>query len=146
MMAQRGNGIGKNGCALVEAKIRSVRQRYRSDCGVACVAMVAGVPYQLAFSELGFSEKDSRFYTRHGQLAKALENLGCLVQRRRFRSWEDISGWAILPVNHRCSRQHFHWVVYDGNTVLDPYPTRPCREKDVTRYRASGWYLAAARL
>lgn len=124
--------------------IRCVRQKYRSDCGVACVAMLAGVSYQVAFNAFGFHEGETRFYTGHGQLLEALEKLGCGVKRKRFRSWEDISGSAILPVNHRCDRRHFHWVVYDGKAIIDPYPKRPPRQKNTNRYRASGWYLLAA--
>lgn len=123
-------------------KLKRVRQRYRSDCGVACVAMVAQVKYQQAFDVFGFTEED-RFYTRHKHLMEALEKLGCEVQRKMFRSWEDIPGHAILPVNRRCEGKHFHWVVYDGKAVLDPNPQRPAREKSFKRYRASGWYLLA---
>lgn len=108
---------------------------------MACVAMLAGVSYQVAFNVLGFREEGKQFYTRHGQLADALAKLGCEVSWRRFRSWEAIAGCAILPVNHRCERRHFHWVVYDGEVVLDPYPKRPGRQKNTSRYRASGWYL-----
>lgn len=123
--------------------IRRVRQRYRSDCGVACVAMLAGVQYWQAFDAFEFSEEGNGFYTGHGHLVEALEKLGCQVIRKRFTSWEDVPGSAILPVNHRCNRCNFHWVVYDGREILDPYPTRPSRQKATKRYRASGWYLLA---
>ena len=123
--------------------IRRVRQRYRSDCGVACVAMLAQVPYQRAFDACGFSESERRFYTSHAQLTKALNILGCKVQRKKFSSWGDIPGCAILPVNHRCNRCNFHWVAYDGKYVRDPNPKRPPRMRSIERYRASGWYFLA---
>lgn len=122
-------------------KLRRVRQRTKSDCGVACVAMIARVRYREAFSAFGFSEHEKRFYTNHGQLVAALENLGCEVQRKKFSSWQNIPGCAIVPVNHRCNRRNFHWVVYDGKFVLDPNPKRKPRVKSFERYRASGWYL-----
>lgn len=123
--------------------IRRVRQRKRSDCGVACVAMIAGVSYQEAFDVFCFDDGEKYFYTRHSHLVEALESLGCEVQRKWFSSWQDVAGRAIIPVNHRCNRRNFHWIVYDGKTVLDPNPERPSREKRLARYRASGWYLLA---
>lgn len=122
-------------------RMRRVRQRFRSDCGVACVAMVAGVGYREAFDAFGFVEGERHFYTNHGQLVRALEVLGCTVERRKFTSWENIPGRAILPVNHRCNRRNFHWVVFDGRAVRDPNPEREPQVKDFKRYRASGWYL-----
>lgn len=124
--------------------IRRVRQRTRSDCGVACVAMIAGVSYQQAFDVFCFSDRKKAFYTGHSHLVDALESLGCEVQRNWFRSWEEIPGCAIVPVNHRCDRKNYHWVVYDGKAVRDPNPKRPARQRDFKRYRASGWYLLAA--
>lgn len=110
---------------------------------MACVAMIAGVSYQQAFDVFGFAKRRKKFYTRHSQLVRALEKLGCEVKRWWFRSWEEIPGCAIVPVNHRCNRRNFHWVAYDGRAVLNPNPKYPARERSVNRYRASGWYLLA---
>jgi|SRR3989338_2155404 len=122
-------------------KIRRVWQRYKSDCGVACVAMIAGVSYEQAFEAFCFSEEAKKFYTSRGQLIEALEELGFTMHWKMFRSWEEVPGCAIVPVNHRCNRKNFHWVVYDGKAVFDPNPNRPGRQKSFRRYRASGWYL-----
>lgn len=118
-------------------KIKQVFQRYKNDCGVACVAMVARASYELAFDALDFPEEAKKFYTSRSQLTEALEKLGFMAQRKWFRSWEEIPGCAIVPVNHRCNRRNFHWVVYDGKAVLDPYAKRPAN----ARCHASGWYL-----
>lgn len=126
---------------IVMSAIRRVRQRYRSDCGVACVAMLAQVSYSIAFDVFGFAEGERSFYTCHRQIADALQNLGCKIQRRKFCSWGDISGAAILPVNHRCERSNFHWVVFDGKYIRDPNPNRLPRLRCFERYRASGWYF-----
>lgn len=122
-------------------KIRYMRQRSESDCGVACVAMVAGVTHRQAFEMFGFHNGEEVFYTRHSQLIDALEKLGCVVQRKVFRSWRKIPGCAIVPVNHRKNRKYFHWVVFDGEAILDPNPDRPERQRNFRRYRAKGWYL-----
>lgn len=122
-------------------KIRRIRQRTRSDCGVACVAMIAGVRYWEAFNAFGFADGENRFYTSRGQLVEALGNLGYEMKWKKFRSWEDVAGCAIIPVNHRCDRRNFHWVAYDGKFVRDPNPKRPPRMRSFERYHASGWYL-----
>lgn len=121
-----------------------VHQRKKSDCGVACVAMIAGVSYQQAFDVFDFPEGSKTFYTQHSQLTKALNRLGYDVRRKMFRTWEVIPGHAIVPVNHRCNRRKFHWVVYDGRGVLDPNPKRDALDNDFKRFRASGWYLLAS--
>lgn len=116
-------------------RIRLVPQRYSTDCGVACVAMIAGVSYQEAFDAIGFTAERKQFYTTHTCVTNALRRLGISVKRRKFRSWQEISGPAIVPVNHRSSGQFFHWVVFDGRRILDPKQTK------CLRYRASGFCL-----
>lgn len=118
-------------------KIKRIFQRRKNDCGVACVAMVARVSYEQAFDALDFPEGTKKFYTSRNQIIEALGKFGILMQRKWFRSWEEIPGCAIVPVNHRCNRKNFHWVVYDGKAVLEPYAKRP----ESARCLASGWYL-----
>lgn len=125
-------------------KIRRIRQRNKSDCGIACVAMMAGVRYREAFRAFDFAEDEVKLYTTHGRLISALEKLGCKVKKRKFSSWGGITNCAIIPVNHRCNRKKFHWVVYDGKSVLDPNPRCPPRTKKFDGYRASGVYLLSA--
>lgn len=120
-------------------KIRFVPQRYSSDCGVACIAMIAGVSYQEAFDVIGFPEERTQFYTTHTCLTNALRRLGVLVMRRKFRSWHDIAGLAIVAVNHRRNRRYFHWVIFDGAAIIDPSPKGKLKKN--IRYLASGRYL-----
>lgn len=70
---------------------------------MACVAMLARVTYQQAFDAFGFSDRERRFYTSHGQIAEALQILGFTIQWKKFSNWEAIPGCAILGVNHRCN-------------------------------------------
>lgn len=121
--------------------IQRVLQRYKSDCGVACVAMVARVSYQQAFVAIGFAPGQTKFYTGHRQLTAALRRLGLTVHWKMFRSWAAISGIAIVAVNHRYQRMNFHWVVFDGVCILDPFPRKPTAATKPKRYHASGWYL-----
>lgn len=99
----------------------------------------SGVSYQQAFDAIGFSEEHKQFYTTHTCLTNALRKLGVSVMWRKFRSWHDIPGLAIVAVNHRRNRRYFHWVIFDGAAILDPSPKGKLKKS--IRYRASGRYL-----
>lgn len=121
-------------------KIQYVRQRGKSDCGVASVAMVTGVTYEKAFLAIGFEDGESEFFTTHSMLTEAIRTLGAEVRWRKFRAWSLVEGRAVVAVNHRYNRQYFHWIVFCEGELFDPY--RPERSVvDISRYKASGWYL-----
>lgn len=111
-----------------------------ADCGVACVAMLAGCSYRQAFDIFGFAENQSEFYTRHHHLIRALKKLGCAVKRKRFRSWRGIRGRAIVAVNHT-QNGYWHWVAFDGEAILDPKPGRLERKTDLRGLHGKGVYL-----
>lgn len=125
--------------------MKRVQQRSieHADCGVACVAMLAGCSYHQAFEAFEFAGNQSEFYTRHHHLISALEKLGCAVKRKRFRSWREIRGRAIVAVNHT-QDGYWHWVAFDGEAVLDPKPGRPRRKKDLRGLHGKGVYLNGA--
>lgn len=114
-----------------------------ADCGVACVAMLAGRSYQQAFEVFGFAENQSEFYTRHHHLISALEKLGCAAKRKRFRSWRVIRGRAIVAVNHT-QDGYWHWVAFDGEAILDPKPGKTGRKTDLRGLRGMGLYIVRA--
>ena len=116
------------------------QQRKRSDCGVACVAMVSGVDYQTAFDAMGFPDFARDYYSKHLRVAKALQQLGRTVQWKKFKSWKEIPGHAIVAVNHRVNRTYFHWVAFAEELIFDPNP-RIGINQNWGLYRASGWYL-----
>jgi ABC-type bacteriocin/lantibiotic exporter with double-glycine peptidase domain len=111
-----------------------------ADCGVACVAMLAGCSYQKAFKAFGFADDRRKFYTLHHHLISALGKLGCAVKRKRFRSWREISGRAIVAVNHR-QNGYWHWVAFDGVAILDPKPDNLERKTDLRGLHGEGQYL-----
>lgn len=119
-------------------RIQHVFQRRESDCGVACVAMIAGMSYEQAFDAIGYEEDWKHFYTTHRALTNILRELGWNIIWKKFRSWDAIPGCAIVAVNHRCNRRYFHWVVFDGAMIFDPLPES---KRMAGGYRASGWYL-----
>ena len=111
-----------------------------ADCGVACVAMVAGCSYQKAFAAFEFAKGQCVFYTWHHHLISALEKLGCTVKRKKFRTWGEIGGKAIVAVDHTKNGK-WHWVAFDGETILDPKPKKVERKKDYRGKRGRGQYL-----
>ena len=98
------------------------------DCGIACVAMVANVPYEWAlraFRRIEGKESTSSFYTNHTHVEQMLANLGKKTERIRFSSWRDIEHHAIVKVNLKKSGG-WHWVAFDAGrqhaTAHDPKP------------------------
>ncbi|MHB8255245.1 MAG: cysteine peptidase family C39 domain-containing protein [Acidiferrobacter sp.] len=130
--------------------LRRVAQRHwdAADCGIACVATMARVPYDtalLAFRELPGRRRSRSFYTRHGELESMLEFLGVSTYRLRFRSWREIPTHAIVKVNVRANGS-WHWVVYDAGrrcrVVHDPKPSKRRLITDFRGLRGSGAYIA----
>ena len=111
-------------------RTRLVRQRERSDCGVACLAMVAGIDYLEAldtFEGLGYADKKSRLATNFSELAAALSRHGLAARLKRWRGWDEFSGLGILKTRASDWSSHgpWHWVVAEsqpscGYLVRDP--------------------------
>lgn len=116
---------------------RSIEQ---GDCGVACVAMLAGCTYRHAFATFGFAENQRDFYTEHRHLIGALQNLGCAAKLKKFSSWRKISGHSIVAVNHT-QEGYWHWVAFDGRSILDPHPDRPGRKMDFRGLHGKWMYV-----
>ena len=124
--------------------MKRVQQKsvYYGDCGVACVAMLAGCTYEHAFNALGFNDEHGEYYyTRHFHLFDALNRLGFIVQRKHFCSWNDVGGHAIVAVNHT-QYGYWHWVAFDGSAILDPKPNRPGRKTDFRGLKGRGIYFS----
>lgn len=120
---------------LGENAMRLVKQRNENGCGVACVAMIAGVTYSQARA-LMFGERAGG-YTDTAQLREALGALGIQTAPKlvlfKSEAPQDLPFNAILKTNRRT--KDWHWVVWDcrRQKVLDPR-TPPYR-----RYRHSSY-------
>tara|TARA_R110000782_G_scaffold132359_5_gene224394 strand:+ start:48980 stop:49372 length:393 start_codon:yes stop_codon:yes gene_type:complete len=111
--------------------MRRIKQRYGDDCGIACVAMVAGVPYAQAAEKFSLKPNGSRL-TNTKDLITALRLLGVSVEgdhleplpkqsyrwRAALREDECV---AILKSPTRKNGK-WHWRVYDPvrDRVVDP--------------------------
>lgn len=107
-----------------------VLQRTPSDCGVACLAMAAGITYARAayiFEHLGLTKKRKGrpvFSSNFRDLQRALAILGRPCRLRRFSTWDAVQGPAIIKVDNG-TRYNWHWVYAtrteeQGLMLLDP--------------------------
>jgi hypothetical protein len=118
--------------------IAKIFQRLRSDCGVACAAMLLGKPYEdtlLLFIAAGLDKRVGRhlpFCSKVGELQKVLEADGAIIKRQRFTDWDSLKTPCIAKTLVRPNGD-WHWVVIDrdpelGIYVLDPCEVLPCYE------------------
>jgi len=107
--------------------MRRIQQRTESDCGVACVAMLACVSYEDAYKAVyGEGRKG---LTSAGKLSAALSRLGRRPVKgrmvsKRMTALRSLPHDALLKVQPlTCSTKH--WVVWDKKRQmkLDPYHT-----------------------
>lgn len=93
-------------------------------CGVACVAMVAGVGYWTACEAIFGPEPPLRHRTHTADLRRGLKRLGIDTADRLSplgdRSLSDLAASAIVKANPR--QDGWHWVVWDAGRrrLLDP--------------------------
>ena len=104
--------------------VRRVVQKDRDGCGVACVAMLAGVTYKRA-KDVMFGN-DSVSLTSTADLYNALKifrkrPLGKRLIPLRTRSYRDLDANALLKIA-RPGKSWWHWIVWDARRkeFLDP--------------------------
>lgn len=104
--------------SLVGPPVTFVRQRYSDDCGLACLAMIAGVEYEDAIGALGSHNWQQKIVT--SQMPYFLGALGVAV-REVYPDCGELVGLRLM-----CVKGHYV-VVLPDNTVHDPArgPNRP---------------------
>ncbi|MEH6418676.1 hypothetical protein [Pseudomonas sp. CGJS7] len=132
-------------------------QQDRSGCGLACVAMLAGIGYAQARTlarALDIGPKPYRhrvgagvrsapdgYFTDARQLRRMLRVLGLAAGAERTVSdWRECDGDGIVAINHDPSNDRWHWDVHlrDAGSacVLDPNArVRSERRTDFGRMR-----------
>jgi ABC-type bacteriocin/lantibiotic exporter with double-glycine peptidase domain len=123
--------------------VKRIIQENPTGCGIACVAMLAGLSYEkvikVAHGLFGWPKSQRTFYTSSAQLGELLETFGVESQRgRAVRSWESLPNRAIAGINYNTKKNTWHWVVFirngDRQYVLDPKSKRE-RRRDFGRMR-----------
>ncbi len=111
--------------------MKIVRQMYKTDCGVACAAMLGDVSYDLALQAVAYAhstQSDKRFRADKGgvstrTMALALIILGCdipegpTVKAKRF---QEIPPCSLVNAGRPRSGKGTHWVVWTGSRVYCP--------------------------
>jgi len=100
-----------------------IAQRNRTDCGIACVAMLARVSYEDAKAAFRSSEYGKPINAK--ACIRALRRLGVKILSDRFKplgpdNVETLKHNALLKANMR--RKNWHWVVFDASkkVIIDP--------------------------
>lgn len=92
-----------------------VRQQSACDCGVACLAMAAGLSYADArevFVANGLGAKrggKAPFRSNYKELRRVLAKAGFPSQLKRFSGWDSVGRAAILKVFAKANGK-WHWV------------------------------------
>jgi hypothetical protein len=107
--------------------MRWIKQRTTTDCGIAAVAIVAGVSYEEAKAAFGpFPGRG--FLTEAKDLRRALKALGVPLSKRlrRLRGATQIrlkcDAIALVGVAGKNGNEENHWIVWDAleQRLLDP--------------------------
>lgn len=106
--------------------MRLVRQKTRTDCGIACLAMLAGISWVKARNAL-FRPGEKSFYTHKATMIDALRRFGVITSKRLVvcKNPRRLKKDALLRTNV-LANGNWHWAVWDAKRekVLDPYYKR----------------------
>jgi hypothetical protein len=116
-----------------------VRQKHKSDCGIAALAMLCDVTYEMAENAITWGRRGWQGGTTTKQLREGGEVLGyhtLSTPQRRLKvvrepiKWFDMpppsisDWWYIIPDNSlvKVGSEHegWHWVVWRKNKIYDP--------------------------
>ena len=132
---------------LIQNGIVLQKQKYGADCGIACVAMLLGLPYNDVFRKAKdiFGQdwgKKNVFYTDKSHIRSLFSALGSpLLGNFTKKSWNDIEGRNLIAVKRK--GKYLHWIVAEqlNDTVIiyDPEikkgKEKPIELKDGRSYK-----------
>jgi ABC-type bacteriocin/lantibiotic exporter with double-glycine peptidase domain len=131
-------------------KIRHVYQPDDTGCGVACIAMIAGLTYQQVKDKMmnvGFFKKsEDNFGTTFKDMTNALKifNINPHPRRRKFKKWKNIPAKLAITSTNYDKSGDWHWVVFvrdlEGHFIYDPGKRRK-KIRDLRGKKASGWFI-----
>ena len=105
-----------------------VKQRTRTDCGVACLAMLCKVSYEEAHRAIPWRPSTTIWGTCTKQLREAAIKLGyAFIGTEKFRliplgkrSWTEIPHNSLVKVPNPAEPGQWHWVVWRKGKIYDP--------------------------
>lgn len=99
--------------------MKPVVQLERTGCGIAAVAVIAGVSYRQAqrtARRLGIVAADRRLWSGTAYVRRLLREYRVRAgsEARAFRSWKGLPDLALLAIkwHRREGRSSWHWVVF----------------------------------
>jgi hypothetical protein len=131
--------------------LRFIRQRKWTECGVACLAMVAGLTLRAAREKFAFP-KPGYYGADVDDMRRAFEASGKRLGRKvRSRTWArlrerntPITALVAVSMARRGTRNagYWHWVLFNGNhdyyEILDP---KRGRRQSEGKLRISWYHL-----
>jgi len=106
--------------------MRYVRQRTDTECGIACIAMLADVSYEDARQALFGPKHKGKGRTQKDQMRKALTGFGVITTKRLIRCARQptLKRDALVRANVAPKSGNWHWAVWDARRqrFLDPLP------------------------
>ena len=136
--------------------MKPVVQRERTGCGIASVAVVAGVSYaqaKRAANRLGIFADDPRLWSETSPVRQLMTHFGVRAAHGEepFVSWSALPEVALLAIkwDRDKDRAFWHWVVFwrspGGPVVLDSKQAlRRHVRRDFGRMRPK-WWIAITR-
>jgi len=134
-----------------------VIQQDPTGCGIASVAMLAGVNYaaaKAAAESLGIRIDDPALWSGTAHVRRLLRHYGvhAAAEETPFTTWETLPETALLATKWHLEKgvPHWHWTVFVHNAgkheVLDPKAAlKKHRRSDFGRIRPK-WYIAIENL
>lgn len=128
--------------------LKLIKQVKRTECGVACVAMLCGVSIEEARKLLGQTNDQKTGWTNTAEIRSALATKGIRLGKEvwcdNWRKLESKSGVLLVSVNYKIilnvsgeKKSNWHCAIYhtaqvDG-PLLDPNPKKKRRIPGSTR-------------
>lgn len=127
--------------------MKRVKQKDRTGCGIACVAMLANKTYSQVKKKMKSLDcfkghRKNVFLTDYPDLKKALKAYKIKSSKVcNKKSWKSTRKNAIVAINYNKKRDEWHWVVYDKKKecVIDPRTKKPYRKTSDKRMRIKSW-------
>ena len=140
-----------------EVQFKPVIQEEKSGCGIATVAVLAGVAYQevkKAANGIGIRAEDRALWSDTAYVRRLLAHYGIKAceGEKPFSSWNTLPDLALLAIKWRCvaERPFWHWTLFVRDcqgkpAVLDPKKSlRSNVRRDFGRMRPK-WFIPVVR-
>jgi hypothetical protein len=134
--------------------IRIVSQQYKTDSGIACVAMLFDKGYDSVMKKAKdiFSRNwggNDDYGMNNKQMKKLIQNFKCdfdsIRRFRDFNTWDDIESRSLVSVCYDDENKSFHWIIADrvddDLIIYDPRNESPVKNPENGYYENIHQYL-----